>query len=150
MTCRGCWWRVSYIGSCASVKVIPATSWLWLPAENEPEQLSGWFLKAKVAWLVIPARWMSVPSLTGQPIWMFLVQEHGTVGILRLITSVASCQHVSIKCSPVVTFCSFHFGICWFAGVLTAGTCVISVSALWNDSWPICCSPHIPSVRPAS
>lgn len=80
----------------------------------------------------------------------FLAEEQRTAGILLLITGDASCQHVSIKCSPVVTFCSFHFGVCWFTGVLTAGTCVISVSALSNDSWPICCSPHIASITPVS
>lgn len=80
----------------------------------------------------------------------FLAEEQRSVGILLLITSDAACQHVSIKCSPVVTFCSFHFGVCWFTGVLTAGTCVISVSTLSNDTWPICCSSHIPSIRPAS
>lgn len=29
------------------------------------------FKKGKVAWLMIPGFWMGVPSLTGQPIWMF-------------------------------------------------------------------------------
>lgn len=56
--------------------------------------------------------WTAVPSLTGQPIWMFLAEEQRTVGILPLIIGDASCQHVSIKRSPVVTFCSPHFGVC--------------------------------------
>lgn len=37
LNCGGC----CYTGSSASVEVIPATSWLWLPAENELEQLSS-------------------------------------------------------------------------------------------------------------
>lgn len=62
-------------GSNASVEVIPATSWLWLPAENELKQLSSWFEKGKVAWFMILAFWMNVPRLTGQPIWMFFGQR---------------------------------------------------------------------------
>ena len=96
-------------------------------------QLSGWMYRA---WQV---------SQFG----CFLAAEQRTVGILLLITGDASCQHVSIKCSPVVTFCSFHFGVRWFTRVLTAGTCVISVSTLSNDSWPVLCSHHFPSIQPA-
>lgn len=93
------------------------------------------------------ASWIGRSRLTGRPIWMFfLAGEQRTVGILLLITGDDACQHVSVKRGPVVTFCSFYLGVCWFTGVLTAGTCVISVSIFFfflffsNDSWPTCCS----------
>lgn len=36
---------------------------------------------------MIPAFWMDVRNLTGQPIWMFLAEEQRTVGIFLLITA---------------------------------------------------------------
>ncbi len=149
MACLDCWWDIqfpSWLGIVAAGAVILARVRQWrlfqlqvdfgyLLKMNWSRSVAG-FKRVKLLGSWFQASGWVYQAWQVSQFGCFLAEEQRTVGILLLITGDASCQHVSIKCSPVVIFCSFHFGVCWFTGVLTAGTCVISVSALSNDSWP--------------
>lgn len=88
--------------------------------------------------------WMDAATLTGQPAQMLFY---------FLGLRVSSCSSPPLlpvyTCPSSVALLSHSaaFTLCFLTGVLTAAICEIPASALCNDFWLVCCSPHLLPIR---